>query len=288
MRSYDLKNSGTLLVACSLNYAPDVAKNWAVSARLSGFAGDIVILTDMPPAEYSALLSENVLIVQIERASKLGMLALEKFWRFKRAAPHVERFYHIYEFIRNLNYDHIITTDITDVVFQTDPTHLIESAIPNYLLVGGEGLNIEHEKWGFKNLCDSVGLKEAERIQSKEVLNVGVLVGSANAIKTILHFIANCAIGRADPIADQAMFNWVAHNALLDIQLKITTYDCAEIVHLGTLLDPRIKEEYSVYHNHGKLPYFKAGQYYNPTGQLYAIVHQYDRVPTNPILIYQK
>ncbi len=288
MKSYDLKNSGTLLIACTLNYTPDIAKNWAVSARSAGFDGDIVILTDLPPTEYSALLSENVFVFQIKRAKKFGMLALEKFWRFKRAAPHVERFHHIYEFIKELNYDHIITTDIKDVIFQLDPTRFVDNDSPNYLLVGGEGLNIEHETWGFENLSNSVGFEEAKRIQSKEVLNVGVLIGSACAIKTILHFISTCAIGRSDPIADQAMFNWVAHNSLLNIQLRITTYDRADIVHLGTLLDPRVEDAYSVHHIHGKLPYFKDGQYYNAAGQLYAIVHQYDRVPTNSVVISEK
>lgn len=281
-----MSSINSLLVACSLGYDAHQADNWVLSARNSGYTGDIVILSDLAPGSYSHLRQTNVKVIRINRNKKFGALNKYKIWRNMKSAPHVERFYHIYEFLRGTDCESVITTDIKDVIFQINPDTLLEKFKDVPLIVGGEGLSIKNEDWGFENLMNSIGSTEAIRLQHNEVLNVGVLLGRKTAILALAHFISVCSIGRPDRIADQSMFNWILHNNICDLNFKITNYSEPYICHLGTILDERIKERYAPFLLHGELPYFAEGRYFSATGQLYHIVHQYDRVTSNKIRKY--
>lgn len=196
---------------------------------------------------------------------------------------HVLRFLAIYEFLRTNweKYDYVVTTDVKDVYFQTDPTLIFKDSFyqdNNYkLVVASEGLKYKDEPWGNENLMQTYGPYVYEHFKDNEIFNVGTFGGHAEYVKDMVFNIFTNATNRPIPIVDQAVFN-VLINTQPFKDVIWYTHDWA--CELGTVMDPAKIDSFRPNLLFSE-PIWNDKQVMRPPLGItpFSIVHQYDRVP---------
>jgi hypothetical protein len=198
---------------------------------------------------------------------------------------HVLRFFSIYEYLR-LNwkkFNLIITTDVKDVYFQTDPFkwldyHNIGVKDMHQLVAGSEGMLYKDEPWGNDNLMQCYGEHVHNIFKHNEIYNVGTLGGSAEYIKDLVFNIFTNATNRPIPIVDQAVYNvLIQTQPYKDITL-FTPQSSGWAVQAGTTVDPSKIDMFRPFLTEAE-PIFEEGIVKTSKGKPFCIVHQYDRVP---------
>jgi hypothetical protein len=202
----------------------------------------------------------------------------------------VARFLSIYDFLKNTwqNYSHVVTTDVKDVYFQTNPIVWLELNLKNKKLVAGsEGMRYKDEPWGNENLMQAYGPYVHELFKNNEIYNVGTIGGVSEYVKDMMFNILFNAINRPIPICDQAVYN-----VLIQTQpFKGVTYFAKQLdgwaCQAGTTVDPSKIAQFRP-HLLESEPKFEDGIVKTSLGKTFAIVHQYDRVPEWKEFIKQK
>jgi hypothetical protein len=194
---------------------------------------------------------------------------------------HVERFYHIYQHLKNKDYRYVITTDVKDVIFQKNPSEWLEINLPEGhedLIFSSESIKYKDESWGDQNLRETFGTQIYEDFKDNTIYNVGVLAGRGYAMKDLMMNIFASCLGRPIKICDQSTFNFLISQ---HPYLKTSKYAQSEdgwACQLGTTADPSKLEQFKPFLLE-PLPKLKGDRVVTSTGIEYTIVHQYDRVP---------
>lgn len=197
---------------------------------------------------------------------------------------HVMRFLAIYDYLKDRwqNYNLIVSTDVKDVVFQNNPfSWLSENLVGNYKLVAGsESIRYCHEPWGNENLLQTYGEYVHSQFKNNIIYNVGTLGGYSEYIKDLTFNIFFNSIQRPIPIVDQAVFNVLLqtqpYKAITLFADQSTGWACQA----GTVADPTKIVNFRPYLTEPE-PIWRHGQVLTGDGQTqFAIVHQYDRVPS--------
>ena len=198
---------------------------------------------------------------------------------------HVLRFLAIYECLRInwKDYNLVITTDVKDVYFQTDPFkwldyHNIGVKNMHQIVAGSECLKYKDESWGNENLMQCYGPYVHNIFKENEIFNVGVLGGSAEYIKDLVFNIFTNATNRPIPIVDQAVFNVLIQTQPYKDVILQATQASGWACQAGTVADPTKMDTFRP-NLLEEEPTFKDGIVYTSTGKPFSIVHQYDRVP---------
>ena len=146
-----------IVVGCITGYDFDKIKPWVNSLDTCGFTGT------------KAMICYNVDYETTEELVKRGytIFAFKKNDEVKRFEYKdnfsivVERFYHLWYFLKGFKgqYRNIITTDVKDVVFQTNPSLFLERVIKDgkKINVACESIRYKDEDWGDNNLLKSFG-----------------------------------------------------------------------------------------------------------------------------------
>jgi len=194
---------------------------------------------------------------------------------------HVERFYHIYQHLKNKNYRYVITTDVKDVIFQKNPSEWLEINLPEGhedLIFSSESIKYKDEPWGDQNLRETFGTQIYEDFKDNIIYNVGVLAGRGYAMKDLMMNIFASCLGRPIKICDQSTFNFLISQ---HPYLKTSKYAQSEdgwACQLGTTADPSKLEQFKPFLLEPS-PKMEGDKVVTSTGIEYTIVHQYDRVP---------
>lgn len=199
---------------------------------------------------------------------------------------HVLRFLAIYEYLRTewKNFNYVITTDVKDVYFQTDPFKWLDYynigvKDMHQIVAGSECLKYKDESWGNENLMQCYGPYIHNIFKENEIYNVGVLGGSAEYIKDLVFNIFSNATNRPIPIVDQAVFNvLIQTQPYKDVVLKATQAS-GWACQAGTVADPTKMDTFRPNLLEDE-PMFVNGTVLTSTGKPFSIVHQYDRVPS--------
>ena len=123
---------------------------------------------------------------------------------------HVLRFLSIHNFLKDnyLNYNYVVTTDVKDVIFQSDPFEFLTSSDSTInIIAGSESIAYQDEPWGDDNLKSAYGPYVYEMYKDKIIYNVGTIGGQSEYVKDLIFNIFTNAINRPIPIVDQAVFN---------------------------------------------------------------------------------
>lgn len=198
---------------------------------------------------------------------------------------HVLRFVAIYEYLRKNweKYEYVITTDVKDVYFQSDPFkwldyHNIGIRDMKQIVAGSECLKYKDEAWGNENLLQAYGPYIHDIFKDEEIYNVGVLGGSAEYMKDLVFNIFSNAINRPIQIVDQAVFNVLINTQpYKDSVMKVPQF-LGWACQAGTVADPTKMDTFRPNLLEDE-PTFKDGIVYTSEGKPFVIVHQYDRVP---------
>jgi|GEM_PF-534513 hypothetical protein len=202
-------------------------------------------------------------------------------------AVFTSRFWDISEYLRLhwREYDRVITTDVKDVYFQKNPfdfleRHCIGRKGHKQLIVGSECLSYKNEPWNNGNLLGTYGAQVYELFKENEIFNSGVLAGSSEYIKDLAFNIYVNAVERpkCDRSLDQAVLNVLAQTQPFKDSIYFARQYEGWCCNAATTADPTKFEAYGP-HLMESRPVYRDGKVYSSRGDLFFVVHQYDRVP---------
>jgi len=257
-----------LIIGGFTNYGINQLKPWVLSAlEVAGDNTDVVLVAGNTTKETVQWLTQQGVVV-------IPMVQVENI------PVHVLRFLSIYDFLRGhwQTYNYVVTTDVKDVIFQTNPFDVIESCLDDTsskLIIASEGLKYKDEPWGNENLMQAYGPYVYEKFKDNEIFNVGTFGGEAEYVKDMVFNIFTNAINRPIPICDQAVFNVLINTQpFKDICFQSAGWACEA----GTVADPSKIEQFRPNLLFSE-PTVKDGIVLDIDGNPFPIVHQYDRVP---------
>jgi hypothetical protein len=278
--------SKSVLLGAADGYDWNDVRPWVLSARQSGFEGDIYLILYRVKGNRDELLrhleAHNVNVYEVHHDPYMRPIVHEQ--KGSPTQSHNLRFYHAWELLSRLEekYKFVIMTDVRDVIFQRDPNPFLFK-YPGILIAPSEGIKYADEDWNKQNLINGFGPIFWD-LRGKEWLacNVGTIAGLYSQMVKLFHLIFTMTEGRYYP-SDQSSFN-VLLNTLWwgDCVVTHKSYWAAQ---LGTTQDPtkaylwdRLCEPRPEIRNDGFV--------YNPDGIKFTIVHQWDRVPQlKPIIL---
>jgi hypothetical protein len=264
------------VIGCSTNYDWAKLKYWINSINESGFTGDkVMILMNCDKETANKVSDAGFDIIAFGQDDK-GNLVYNS-----NMMVHVERFYHIYQHLKNKDYRYVITTDVKDVIFQKNPSEFLEKHLPEGhedLIFSSESIKYKDEPWGDQNLRETFGTQIYEDFKDNTIFNVGVLAGRGYVMKDLMMNIFASCLGRPIKICDQSTFNFLISQ---HPYLKTSMYTKSEdgwACQLGTTADPSKIEQFRPFLLEPS-PKMVGDKVATSTGIEYTIVHQYDRVP---------
>jgi hypothetical protein len=194
---------------------------------------------------------------------------------------HVLRFLSIHDYLRTHweLYRFVVTTDVKDVYFQSNPfTWLEENLVNSKLVAGSESIRYKNEAWGNENLYQTYGPYVYEQFCNNEIYNVGTIGGESEYVKDLVFNIFTNATNRPIPIVDQAVYNVLIKTQPYKDVIFFAKQSDGWACQAGTTVDPSKIEKFRPYLTEPE-PNFIDGIVYTSLGTPFAIVHQYDRVP---------
>lgn len=257
-----------LIIGAFTNYNYNQLKPWVESIDECGFTGDKVMVVGNASKETTLELIKRKFIV-------VPMIQTN-------APIHVARFLAIYDYLSTnwQKYRYVVTTDVKDVYFQTNPMKWLESKLgQKYKLVAGsESMKYKDEPWGNENLLQTYGDYVYSKFKDNETYNVGTIGGTSEYVKDLVFNIFTNAIGRPIPIVDQAVYNVLIqtqpYKDIIYFAKQLNGWACQA----GTTVDPSKIEQFRPLLLEAP-PTFENGIVKTSLGIPFSIVHQYDRVP---------
>lgn len=282
-----------LIIGGASNYTWDDLKYWVNSIKKSGFEGDVAIVgTNMSKETIEKLTQEGVMLSLYGKMQDDGSIASHN-----NGAPHVERFFYMWNYLNSLDpkeYTHLITTDTRDVIFQSNPTEwLYENCMSSFLVCSSEGLRYKNEPWGNKNLHDTFGPYFHNIIKERMIYNVGTIAGNFEFVRDLMLMIFQMSVNRPIPIVDQAVFNFLINFQPYNMDTLFTNNSDNWAIQLGTTIEAvkAGRGDLGVIFNDDPSRYEALYEDNQPVinedgtvtsmneNKKYVIVHQYDRVP---------
>jgi hypothetical protein len=280
-----------VLIGAADLYGWEQIRPWVVSARHSGFDGDIYLIcyrvdSDMVKAE-----EYGVELYQVEHTPYSQLITHEQ--QGSPTQAHNLRFYHAWELLTRLRkheevlYRHVIMTDARDVIFQSNPSEWLAYNLPRRVLVApSEHIAYNREPWNQFNLVKGFGetFWEIEASDWK-AYNVGTIAGQAEFMAGLFHTIYRMTEGRYYP-SDQSSFNVLLHTQIFNDALYASELD-GWAAQMGTTNDPT-KDFLWARCCEARPRILEDGTVVNSRNEPFVLVHQYDRVPQLKTLISER
>lgn len=290
------------IIGASIGYKWDHLKNWVRSIKDTGFAGDVILVgANMDKDTIDKLTAEGVTVHLIGQTNEDGSVSSKPIV----GAPHVERFFHIWNFLENVNDDYrfVVVTDTRDVIFQKNPIDDLEKMLMMHRMVASsEGMSYANEPWGKNNYLQAFGGFFYNQIKDKIIDNVGVIAGDHQVIKTLMLLLFQLSFGRPIEVVDQAVYNFLLTQHPYIDETYFAGNDDGWAIQLGTteeavkagagdlgqsVQNPSQKIIYDTTYEDDQ-PVYEDGLVKNKRGITFTIVHQYDRVPALKKLIEER
>lgn len=259
-----------LIIGGFTNYNANQLKPWVISAKEVAGDNEVVLV-------YGNASDETLEWLKDQGIKCYLMLDIP-------GVPiHVLRFLSIYNYLYHhwKKYDYVVTTDVKDVYFQTEPFTFLNG---RKLVIASEGLKYKDEPWGNENLYQAYGQYVYDEFKNNEIFNVGTFGGKSEYVKDMVFHIFTNGVNRPIPIVDQAVFNVLINTQPFKDVVTKTIQWAAE---LGTIMDPS-KIEHFKPNLLCDEPIWEDGKLKYSDGLVFPIVHQYDRVPVLKKFVQEK
>jgi hypothetical protein len=253
MLGENMKNLVMTYGAGASLFASDTFRVYVESLKHIKDAQFILLTHDIPDESRKYLKSKNVLVLDQDPA------IMQNLFRDRHLA--------FWSFLNHHSvYDKVLVTDCRDVVFQGNPFDFVR---PAEVILVSEGFKrgtsgfacIEH----FEFQRD-VPMHHLQDNKDRWVCNGGTMMGTSKAMQHF-HFLMWMAstktIGRC---TDQATLNWMMHFLEQDSDFYVSQPDIDNFCLTGE----GVKE--------GVCPVLDNGKLLNPKGEMYLMVHQWDRL----------
>jgi hypothetical protein len=253
-----------LVISAIANYLPEKIKIYVESLNDSGFEGDKIMICYNLPSE------------TIEYLTTKGW---ECYGAELQGHPHMKRLIDMWWFLQNdeRKWNRIITTDVRDIVWQTNPSNWLFENLKSEIIVASECIKNEDEPWAHKNIHEGYGPIFWDSIKQNVVANVGVIAGKYQSVKDLLQLVWLVSqAGDTRHFTDQSALNLIINNSLLSNKIQLNS-DFALQVDTLTKDNRFEKKTYSIENEivmNGEVPY--------------VLVHQYDRKQELKYLIENK
>ena len=269
-----------LIIGCVTGYNYDQIKPWVVSLNKSGFKGEKIMIVYNASCDTCAQLEEDGFSIYGFNKNEIS----KDLVYGKNFGPQivVTRFFHIWQLLKQLNekdYRYVITTDVKDVVFQSDPVLWLEKNLGDKRLnAASESISYKNESWSNSNMKAAYGPFLYEFMSENTIYNAGTISGCFDCVRDLALNVYLAS--KYGPVhnPDQSAYNIILNLEPYRSITKFTSADEGWACQAGTTVDPAKITKYRSLLN-DREPLIKNGIVYTSDGLKYAIVHQYDRVP---------
>lgn len=246
------------IVGCITKYGIEQIKPFVESIEQSGFNGEkLMLVYEITQDTIDYLKNKGWLLIQSEPQQHIIL----------------QRFRDMYQILHQYETDVIIWVDVKDIIFQKDPTDWLNKWMRRDILAFSESLKFGDEEWARLNAGTSFPM-EWEWLQNEEIYCAGTIVGKKEAIRDLFIDIYRWSLTTSNPeqLADQAAYNILIHMYQWKDKVQFVKQQegFAAQLHLklkkGDIL-PYTEELSTIDGNKIK----------NSKGELYTLVHQYDR-----------
>jgi len=285
--------TATAIVGAITKYDVPHILLYVTSLLQSGFSGD----------KYMVCYDVGYAVVQFLKQAGWTVFVFDEVPEERRFAFHakgpkfhvnVERFYHMWYFMSRIEPErrpkYLISTDVGDVVFQSNPAAWLEANIGGAKLVAAcESIQYKNEVlWGARNMKESFGEDVFHHMSERLIYNAGTISGEFESVLGLFLNIHTMSSGYGTPNPDQA-----AYNVLLSLEpyksaVRFTMSEEGWAAQMGTTCDP------------DKLRFFgegvveprpivgEDGVVRTSTGKPFVIVHQYNRLQWLVSVLFKK
>lgn len=246
------------IVSSLTNYGVEQIRPFVESINRSGYKGDKLMLVYNVSNDVIKYLDDNDWsIVQSQEQQHIIL----------------QRFRDMYAILSQYETDVIIWVDVKDIVFQKDPTEWLDKNMKRDILAFSESLKFGDEEWAKLNAGTSFPM-EWEWLQNEEIYCAGTIVGKKEAIRDLFIDIYRWALTTSNPqqLADQAAYNILIHM----YQWKDKVQFVKQQEGFAAQLHLKLKKGDTLPYME-ELPIIDGDEIKNSKGELYTLVHQYDR-----------
>lgn len=166
---------------------------------------------------------------------------------------HNLRFFHIAQYLQQVDYLKVFTTDVKDVYFNASP---FDRTPETGIVATGEVIRYSEDSWNTQHIITNLGLF-GYSILEEEVYNVGVFGGGRVDVMNLCRDIYLLSCGKP-LVADQTSFNYLIRNSYRE-KTTFTSIKDYFAVHLHVVSTGQIKFDLAEMDK-------------------YIIIHQYDRL----------
>lgn len=252
-----------IIFGCITKYKPEDIRPYVESIDQSGFKGGKVMLVyDVPQETIDYLKSKGWDLY----GSQLQQHII------------LQRFRDAYKVLDNYLDETIIWTDVKDVIFQKDPTEWIVENMSSEILSFSECITFKDDDWATVNAGTSFPM-EWEWLKEKTSYCAGTIVGVGHALKDLFLEIYRWSMTSSNPqqLGDQAAYNVLINLNHFKENVQFVNQEEGLITQLGTVwvkrnqFGDKLLEPKPILNEGGLLT--------NQNGDVFSIVHQYDRDP---------
>jgi hypothetical protein len=195
----------------------------------------------------------------------------------------VNRFFFIWYFLSQVavapSVRYLIATDVSDVIFQRNPSLWLEQNLgQKRLVVGCESLRFEDEPWNAKTMQECYGPHVWSAYRHELIYNAGTIAGEFRTMIDLCLQIYFLSPGDRVRYSDQHALNLLLGSA---VYREITCFASSEYgwaCQAGTTADPNLLQKVRNYLT-CPAPSFDGEFVRTAAGEIFTLVHQYNRVP---------
>ncbi|NBP00458.1 MAG: hypothetical protein EBU90_10105 [Proteobacteria bacterium] len=268
-----------MIISAVSEYGYDKMKYWVNSIKRSGFTGRIAIVAfNIKDETLQKLKAEGVevyLTTTQRNKDNNGYLFAEGM---TYQVPTFRHYFYwaVLSQLKDIRY--VISTDISDVVFQLNPSIWLENHLGDKKLnYGCEGLLYKDEAWGNQNMLECFP-QMYQYMRERPIYNAGSMAGEFEIFKDFSLAVSLAINNVQNPTPDQAgvnvMLSIEPYKSLTEFNDHDTNWACE----CGTTVDPSKINSFRP-HLLSPEPVFDGEYVYTSKGEKYVMVHQYNRVP---------
>ena len=269
-----------LVISAVSNFDYSKLKYWVNSLNATGYTGRKAMIVHNISDDTVKQLKDNGVEVWLttDRRNKNND-GYHFADNFGHQVPTTRHYYHWALLSEMEDIRYVISTDCTDVVFQTNPSEWLEKNLGDKKLnYGCESLKYKDEHWGYNNMFTSFGPTMQRHMKDRPIYNAGSMAGEH---KTFVDFSLNVFLAiqnLKEPMPDQAGVNLLLSLEPYKSITKFNDHDTNWACECGTTVDP---SKMSTFRPNllSPEPTFDGEYAYTSKGEKYVMVHQYNRVP---------
>lgn len=201
-----MSNKPDLVVGAICGYQWEQIRPWVISLLKSGFKGDVVLFATrqmMDPFTLECITNRNVKVIMFDIPADTTSWTFTSKHRYIPLLQYLSKNRH--------RYRHVVWTDVSDLIFQTDPSEWLAKHVnPPMVIAARECWRIQDESTFNLPWAKAAFPDDIEWLQRCEILCGGTLAGDAETVfRTLMEVYKITSVH--PEYADQAVLNYVLH-----------------------------------------------------------------------------